>query len=173
MPTKNGFVTNLLGLQDLKILVVDNHIDSCDLIELLLAFYGVRVKKAFLAKQALEIFGTWEPDILITEIALPEVDGFTLVRQARAIAVEREKVLLVIAVTAYISEEMRQLALSTGFDYWFTKPLNLDNFVAGLAYYAGYKFSSAMTQTFLSSLVNHRDVSFEEHQPNLNLSGVY
>ncbi|MGF1541979.1 MAG: response regulator [Pleurocapsa sp.] len=160
MAIKDGFVTNLLGLQDLKILVVDNHIDSCDLIELLLAFYGVRVKKAFLAKQALEIFGTWQADILITEIALPDVDGFALVQQAKAIAVEREKVLLVIAVTAYINDNVRQLALSSGFDYWFTKPLNLDNFVAGLFYCAGYKFSSAITQKSLSSFVNHSYISF-------------
>jgi CheY-like chemotaxis protein len=160
MTIKNGFVTNLLGLQDLKILVVDNHIDSCDLIELLLALYGVKVKKAFSAKQALEIFGRWQPNILITEIALPDIDGFALVQQARTIALEREKVLLVIAVTAYINDNIRQLALSTGFDYWFTKPLNLDNFVAGLFYGAGYKFSSAITQTFLSSFENHSYVSF-------------
>ncbi|MGL5077717.1 MAG: response regulator, partial [Waterburya sp.] len=54
--------------------------------------------------------------------------------QARTIATDRKKALLIIAVTAYNSEEMRQLALSNGFDFWFTKPLDFNNFVAVFIY---------------------------------------
>jgi CheY-like chemotaxis protein len=116
------------------VLVVDNNVDCCDVSEFLLNFYGVEVRKAFLAQEALKIFVEWQPDILVSEIALPEVDGFALVQQARTIAVERGKALLIIAVTAYSSEKTRQLALSGGFDFWFTKPLDFNNFVAVLAY---------------------------------------
>ncbi|MGL5877385.1 MAG: response regulator, partial [Xenococcaceae cyanobacterium] len=113
-------------------LIVDNNVDCCDTIELLLQLYGIEVRKAFLAQQALKICVEWQPDILVSDNALPSISGFALVRQARAIAAEREKVLLVIAVTAYVSENIRQLALSSGFDFWFTKPLYLNDFVTVL-----------------------------------------
>jgi two-component system OmpR family response regulator len=50
----NGFPTNLPSLQGLRMLVVDNNIDSCDLMTLLLQPYGVEVQTAFLVQQALE-----------------------------------------------------------------------------------------------------------------------
>lgn len=164
MPTKD-FATNILALQGLKVLVVDNNVDCCDLIELLLGFYGVEVKKAFLAQQALQIFVEWQPNILITEIALPEVDGFTLVRQVKAIAIERDKELLVIAVTAYINDQIRQLAISNGFSCCFTKPLNLDDFVAVLRYRASCQFPSVTTQSLLNNCVNN-------NYKYLNFSGI-
>jgi CheY-like chemotaxis protein len=147
-------------------------LDCCDLIEWLLRFYGVEVRKAFLAQEALKILVEWQPDILVSDVALPEVDGFALVRQARTIAAERRKSLLIIAVTAYISEEMRQLALSGGFDFWFTKPLNLNNFVTVLAYSAIDQFLSAIALGNGSNLVENSYLSFEEYRSNLNLSGV-
>lgn len=134
MYKNDEFINNFPFLRGLRVLVVDNNVDCCDVIELLLKFYGVEVRKAFLAQEALKIFVEWQPDILVSDIALPEVDGFTLVKQARTIATDREKALLIIAVTAYSSEEMRQLALSSGFDFWFTKPLDFNNFVAVFIY---------------------------------------
>ncbi len=127
------FAINLPFLKGQRVLIVDNNVDSCDLIELLLRFYGVEVRKAFSAQEALKILLEWQPDILVSDVALPEIDGFVLVRQARTIAAERGKALLIIAVTAYINEETRQLALSSGFDCWFTKPLNLNDFVTVLS----------------------------------------
>ncbi len=134
MYNNDKFINNFPFLKELRVLVVDNNVDCCDVIELLLQFYGVEVRKAFLAQEALKIFVEWQPDILVSDVALPEVDGFVLVQQARTIATDREKALLIIAVTAYSSEEMRQLALSNGFDFWFTKPLDFNNFVAVLIY---------------------------------------
>jgi len=172
MEKNNRFVTDFPFLQGLRVLVVDNHVDSCDAIELLLQMYGVEVRKAFLAQEALKILVEWQPDILVSDIALPEVDGFTLVRQTRTITAKREKVLLVIAVTAYISEEMRQRALSGGFDWWFTKPLAFNDFLSVLAYWAIARFPSFITRRILINIANNHYLSFQKHRPNLNLSGV-
>jgi two-component system, OmpR family, response regulator len=172
MDKKNRFVTDFPFFQGLRVLVVDNNVDCCDLIELMLHIYGVEVRKALLAQEALEILVEWQPDILVSEIALPEVDGFTLAQRARTITAGRGKVLLVIAVTAYISKEMRQLALSDGFDWWFTKPLALDDFLTVLAYWAIAQFLSLITQRTLSNVANNSYLTFQEHRPNLILSGV-
>lgn len=127
------FAINLPTLEGLRVLVVDNDVDCCDFMEFLLMPCGVEVRKAFLAHQALKIFLEWQPDILVSNIALPEVDGFALAQQTRTIAVERRQELLIIAVTAYTSEGMREYALSNGFDLWFTKPLDIHLFIDALA----------------------------------------
>lgn len=140
------FVTHLTFLQGLRVLVVDNNVDCCDTIDLLLQPYGIEVRKAFLAQQALKIFVEWQPDILVGNIALPDIDGFALVRQAKTIATKRGKVFSAIAAGACISEEMRQLALSSGFDFWFTKPIDFNDFVTVLAYLVIYQSSSPIVQ---------------------------
>jgi CheY-like chemotaxis protein len=112
--------------------VVDNHADSCDLIALLLQPYGVEVKTVSLAEQVLELLVHWRPDVLVSEVALPDVDGFALVKSVRTLTGNWGKMVPVIAVTAYVTEEMRQRALSSGFDQWLTKPLDLDQFIAVL-----------------------------------------
>jgi two-component system OmpR family response regulator len=132
MDSNNRFPSHSICLQGLRVLVVDNHADSCDLIALLLQPYGVEVKTASLVEQVMELLVHWRPDVLVSEVALPDVDGFALVQLVRTRTGHWGKVVPVIAVTAYVAEEMRQRALSSGFDQWLTKPLDLDEFIAVL-----------------------------------------
>ncbi|WP_416667215.1 response regulator [Egbenema bharatensis] len=134
MYSNNRFPSHSISLQGLRVLVVDNHVDSCDLIALLLQPYGVEVKTASLTRQVLKLLVQWRPDVLVSEIALPAVDGFALVQSVRTLTGKWGKEVPVIAVTAYVAEEMRQRALSSGFDQWLTKPLDLDEFVAVLVH---------------------------------------
>ena len=147
------FPTNYPSLQGLRVLVVDNNIDFCDLMTLLLQSYGVEVQTASLAQQALEIFGQWQPDVLVSEIALPKEDSYALIQQVRTKAGERGEVVLAIAVTDYANEKMLQRALSAGFDLLFTKPLDLDEFIAVLACLAICQQSSyAIAQRILGNV---------------------
>jgi CheY-like chemotaxis protein len=77
----------------------------------------------------LKIFVQWQPDVLVSDIALPNEDGYALIQQARTKAGERGEVMLAIAVTGYANEKMLQRALCAGFDLWFTKPLNFHQFL--------------------------------------------
>ena len=171
MYLNNGFPTNLPSLQGLRMLVVDNNIDSCNLMTLLLQPYGVEVQTAFLVQQALEIFVQWQPDVLVSEIALPKEDGYALIHQVRTLTEERGKGVLAIAVTGYATEKTRERAFWAGFDLWFTKPLNIDEFVAVLTCLAIYQQSSlyaitsALTcqfvQRLLANLLRHGDLNLE------------
>ncbi len=146
---------NLPSLQGLRILVVDNNIDSCDVMMLLLQPYGVELQTAFLVQQALKIFVRWQPDILVSEIALPKEDGFALIRQVRALTAARGKEVLALAVTAYVTKEMRQRALSAGFDLWFAKPLDFDEFLAVLSCLAICQQSTyAIAQRILGNVLD-------------------
>lgn len=112
MYLNNEFSPNLPSLQGLRILVVDNNIDSCDLMTMMLQPYDVEVKAAFLVQQALEIFGQWQPDVLVSEIALPKEDGYALIRQVRTITGQGKEA-LALAVTVQATEETRQRAFSS------------------------------------------------------------
>jgi CheY-like chemotaxis protein len=101
----HGLPNNISSLQGLRMLVVDNNIDSCNLMTMLLQPYGVEVRVAFLVQQALELFMQWQPDVLVSEIALPKEDGFALIRQVRTLTVARGKETLALAVTAYAHKE--------------------------------------------------------------------
>jgi len=159
----NGFPTNLPSLQGLQILVVDNDIDSCDLMTVLLQPYGMEVRVAFLVQQALEIFVQWQPDVLVSEIALPKEDGYALIRQVRTLTQERGKEALAIAVTAHPTKQTRQRTLSAGFDLWFTKPLNFDEFFAVLGCLAICKQSSdAIAQRILGNGPRYDAISLEK-----------
>lgn len=157
------FPTSLPSLQGLQILVVDNNIDSCNLMTLLLQSYGVEVRVAFLVQQALEIFVQWQPDVLVSEIALPKEDGFALIRQVRTFTRERGKEALAIAVTAYATKEIQERALLAGFDFWFTKPLNFDEFLAVLGCLAICQQSSyAIAQRILGNVPRYDALSLEK-----------
>jgi two-component system, OmpR family, response regulator len=159
MYINNGFLTNLPSLQGLRILVVDNNIDSCNLMTVMLQPYDVEVKAAFLVQQALEIFVQWQPDVLVSEIALPKEDGYALIRQVRKLTRERGKEALAIAVTADASEQTRRRTLSAGFDLWFTKPLNFDEFFAVLDCLAICQQSSyAIAQRILGNVLRHGEL---------------
>jgi CheY-like chemotaxis protein len=154
MYTNDEFPANLSSLQGLRVLVVDDNVDFCDLIALLLQPDGVEVQKAFSVQQALEIFRQWQPDVLVSDIALPKEDGYALIQQVRTKAGERGEVVLAIAVTGYADENMYQHALCAGFDLWFTKPLDFDEFLAVLACLAICQQSSyAIAQRILGNVL--------------------
>lgn len=159
----NGFPTHLPSLQGLRMLVVDNNIDSCDLMTLLLQPYGVEVQTAFSVQQALEVFVQWQPDILVSEIALPEEDGFALIRQVRTLTAARGKEVLALAVTGYATEDIEERALWAGFDLWFTKPLNFDEFLAVLSCLAICQQSSyAIAQRILGNDFRYNALNLEK-----------
>jgi CheY-like chemotaxis protein len=118
-------------------------------------YFPLIPQAAALAQQALEIFGQWQPDAIVSETALPEEDGFALIRQVRTFTQERGNTVLAIAVTGYATEKMRQRSLCAGFDLWFAKPLHFDEFVAVLTCLAICQQSSyAIAQRILGNALN-------------------
>lgn len=163
MYPNNKFPTNFQSLQGLRVLVVDNNADYCHLITVLLQPYGVQVQTASLAQQALKIFVQWQPDVLVSDIALPNEDGYALIQQVRTKAGERGEVVLAIAVTGYVNEKMLQRALCAGFDLWLIKPLDFDEFLAVLACLAICQQSSyTIAQRILGHVPRHGDLSLEK-----------
>lgn len=131
MYLNNKLSTHPLFLQGLRVLLVDNDVNFCNLLTPMLQSYGVKVQAAFLG-QALDIFVQWQPDVLLNDISSSKEDGYALIHQVRTLTGERGKVVPAIALTSTVTEDMYQHALLAGFSLCFAKPVVIDDFVAVL-----------------------------------------
>ncbi|WGV25231.1 hybrid sensor histidine kinase/response regulator [Halotia branconii] len=111
----------LIGIQ---ILVVDDNTDTRDFFSFVLEEFGAFVTAVSSASEALQALTQAKPDILISDIGMPEMNGYMLMQQVRALEAEqgREKI-PAIALTAYASEIDHQQALKAGFQQHLAKPV--------------------------------------------------
>lgn len=114
------------NLQGLRIVAVDDDIDSLDLITFILEQYDVEVTPVASAREALAAIAKIQPDLLISDIAMPDIDGYTLIRQVRELEVLHGGRLPAIALTAFAGETNNQKILAAGFQRHITKPVDPD-----------------------------------------------
>jgi PAS domain S-box-containing protein len=114
-----------LRLNGATVVVVDDHQDSRELVGTICERSGATVIACETAAAALEALQSGEIDLLVADIAMPDVDGYTLVRQVRAL----HPSLPCVAVSAYVREEDQALALAAGFSAYCVKPLDAAAFV--------------------------------------------
>jgi signal transduction histidine kinase/CheY-like chemotaxis protein len=114
-----------------RVLVVDDHEDTLRGIGVALESAGAEVRCAGSARLGLEQLEAFDPHALVSDIAMPEMDGFDLIRTVRAGEPARRG-LPAIAVSAYASKEDRQRALSAGFLDHLPKPVDIPRLVDAL-----------------------------------------
>ena len=114
---------NLAGL---RILVVDDEADARDLLAIRLQQYGADVIAAASAEAALEALAqqNLRPDLIVSDIAMPGEDGYSLIRRVRAMEPEQGGRIPAIALTAYSRTKDRVQALAAGFQMHMPKPVN-------------------------------------------------
>ncbi|MCC5648672.1 response regulator [Nostoc sp. XA013] len=112
---------NFHGLQAL---LVDDDADSRELIAFLLQQYGFQVTQAQSADDALSILEQAKFDLLISDIGMPDMDGYTLIRQIRKLSPSRGRKIPAIALTAYAGEINQKLAIAAGFQQHISKPID-------------------------------------------------
>ncbi|WP_017715652.1 PAS domain-containing protein [Kamptonema formosum] len=120
-------------LSGLRIVVVDDEAEICDLFAAILEQHGAEVRAVLSAADALSAIKKVKPDLLIADIAMPGEDGYTLLRKLRALESERGGFVPAIALTAYASKEDGKRALATGFQLHLPKPAEPDELVAAVA----------------------------------------
>jgi two-component system CheB/CheR fusion protein len=116
-----------LGLgRPTRVLVVDDEPDSLDMFELLLGSFGWQVTVAASFQEALERFDAEATDLVLSDISLPEMDGYSLIAALRERASSR---LIAVAVSGLGGSEDVQRSLDAGFDAHMTKPFQLSLFL--------------------------------------------
>jgi PAS domain S-box-containing protein len=117
-------------LDGLNILVVDDEPDTRDLLKQGLEYCGATVRVAGSASEAVDALVVSVPDILISDVGMPGIDGYDLIRQIRDLPRERGGKIAAIALTAYTRTEDRLHALRAGYDMHVPKPVELAELVA-------------------------------------------
>jgi CheY-like chemotaxis protein len=107
----------------LSIVVVDDAPDSRELVKRLLQGGGAQVSVAATAQEALDLVEAQRPDLLISDIGMPDEDGYALIRKLRARPAPHGGDTVAIALTAYARAEDRATALRAGFQYHVSKPI--------------------------------------------------
>ena len=137
-PTAQAGVLRAEGpsLRELRVLVVDNDRDSLDLLHTILAGLGADVRQSLSAVEGLKVVQDWRPDVLISDIEMPDEDGYTFIRKLRALDVTKGGETPAVALTAYGRVEDRLRTLSAGYNMHVPKPVDpaeLGVIVASLA----------------------------------------
>ena len=120
-------------LQGVKVLVVDDEADSRDLLTTILTQCGSDVRCSESAAAAMKTFDEWNPDLLVSDIGMPNEDGYSFIRKLRELESRRAKEIPAVALTAYATDDDRSQALSAGFQLHVAKPIEPETFVNSLA----------------------------------------
>jgi signal transduction histidine kinase/FixJ family two-component response regulator len=118
-----------VSLRGVRVLVVDDDRDARELIKRLLTEHDAEVHLAHSAKEALEILNSQTPDLLLSDIGMPDMDGYDLIRAVRKLPTERANVAAA-ALTAFARSQDRTRALLAGFQAHITKPVDPAELVA-------------------------------------------
>ncbi|MDB5907744.1 MAG: two-component hybrid sensor and regulator [Massilia sp.] len=125
----------LRDLSNVKVLVVDDEPDARDLIKRILSDCGAAVTTAPSARAALEAFRAAPPDVLVSDLGMPDMDGFELLAQVRALPAGAR--LPAVALTAFARSEDRLRALEAGFAAHISKPVEPSQLIATVANMVG------------------------------------
>lgn len=136
----NGIEINQV-LRGLHILVVDDEPDACDMMTMMLEPYGATVTTARSAAEARMQFRQRIPDVLISDVGMPEENGLMLIRQIRSMELQYGGTMPAIALTAYVREEDQRQALQAGFQSHLSKPVDETELVKLVAQLTGRSFS--------------------------------
>jgi PAS domain S-box-containing protein len=125
------------SLEGLRILLVDDETDTLDLINVELAQHGAQVTGVTNAAEALTLLKDSEFDLLISDIGMPEIDGYELIREVRKQESGQDVRLPAVALTAYARVQDRMRAILAGYSTHIAKPVEANELITVVASLAG------------------------------------
>jgi PAS domain S-box-containing protein len=131
------------NLSGVNVLVVEDEADTRELVTVVLEQYGATVMAVASAEEALETFNQLTPDLLVSDIGMPGLDGYRFMRQIREMQQTQKRSIPAIALTAYVGEYNRQQALQAGFQHHLSKPVDPEALVKAISGLVNVRHSSA------------------------------
>ena len=125
--------SNRVRLDGVHVLLVEDDDDSRKLLSTMLKRYGAKVTSTKSAAEALNVFSETLPDLLISDIGMPDEDGYELIRKLRRLAPEKGGLTPAIALTGYASRKDRERALEAGYHKHMAKPVEQVEMIAAIA----------------------------------------
>lgn len=110
------------SISGLRVMVVDDVLDCRDLVELYLMQIEAKVQAVSSAKEALDTIDDFQPELIITDIYMPEEDGYWLIEQLNRLNKDSKIKIPAIALTAAARDEDREQLIAAGYDGYLAKP---------------------------------------------------
>lgn len=126
------------AVKDYQILVVDDKPHSLQLLVQLLEPVGFGIRTATNGREAIDVVETWQPDLILMDIRMPEMDGFEATTYIRNANLPRQPI--IIAVTASAFEHERQTILDNGCDDFVSKPYRIDVIFEAIRKHLGVEY---------------------------------
>jgi CheY-like chemotaxis protein len=113
-----------------QVLVVEDEHDSIQVVSEILTYHGIQVLVAHSGQECLDMLSVTEPDLVVMDLAMPEMDGWQTLMKMRANPAMAH--IPVVAITAYHSINVAEDAIQAGFNAYFPKPLDPASLVDSL-----------------------------------------
>lgn len=128
----SGHFTSLPSLDGVKVLLVDDDPDTLEVVRIMLDGSRAVVHTAASASEAMEVLEWFSPDVLVSDLAMPVEDGYSLIRKIRALGTSGGYQIPAIALTSYVRVEDRVHALTAGFNMFVPKPVQPDELITAI-----------------------------------------
>jgi PAS domain S-box-containing protein len=126
-----------IRLDGLRVMIVDDEAETRELLTAMLTLRGAEVKTCASAAEALDALELWRPSVLVSDIGMPDNDGYALIRKLKALEPERGGNIPAVALTGYARGEDRVHALAAGFQMHMSKPVEAVELILVIASLAG------------------------------------
>jgi signal transduction histidine kinase/CheY-like chemotaxis protein len=129
--------TDFYSLDGLRVLLVDDEPEARQIISTVITRTGAEVRTCESAHEALIKLEEWKPDVILSDIAMPEQDGYSFIRQVRSLPRDKGGDTPAAALTAYARDIDRRQALAAGYQMHIAKPIGASQLVTMIARLAG------------------------------------
>jgi PAS domain S-box-containing protein len=133
----NELFPNLPSLDGVRVLLVDDLAEARELITFALVNRGAEVRTADSAAEGLSVLREWRPDVILSDIAMPNEDGYAFIRKVRKQSEEKGGTIPAAALTAYVGGKERLKSIEAGYQAYITKPIEWSELIIIVASLAG------------------------------------
>jgi len=129
--------TEIRSLDGLRVLLVDDEAEARQIISTVITRTGAEVKACISADEAFAKLAEWKPDVILSDIAMPDEDGYSFIERVRSLPREKGGETPAAALTAYARDVDRRQALAAGFQMHIAKPISASQLITMIARLAG------------------------------------
>ncbi len=112
------------NLSGVRVLLVDDEPDTLEILRIVLSEFGAQVRGELSTAGALKTFLEWKPDVLVSDLGMPNEDGYALIERVRSLTPEQGRDVPAAALTAHVRDEDKTLALAKGYQAHIKKPVD-------------------------------------------------
>jgi len=150
-------------LEGVRVMIVDDELDTREMLRIMIGQLGAEVKACDSSQQALRVLMEWSPDVIVSDIEMPDEDGYELIRKVRmSEATSGARQIPAVALTAYGRVEDRVRALSAGYQMHVAKPAEPAELAVVIASLATRSVNGSVGQVSGASEIEARDQVFRE-----------